>query len=131
MNTKPVPFFKVLLWEELRNEPLLYRLLPKNWIPTADLPLDTRFGQWRRAVAEGWLPAVIFGATQVGGIKSGQAYLLATTDIPGSDKMIFGAGKGRYDAADILVATAARLSATFSYVSPMAIASYDTPRRTL
>jgi len=84
--------------------------------------LDTRLSQWRSAVAGGWLPATIFNATVK---ESGEPMLLSTVDVnPSANRRVFGSGPGSYDGADISVVTAARLSATFPYVSPAATACY-------
>src|SRR5262249_24274536 len=70
--------------------------------------------QWRDAVAHGKLPAAIFNATAV---ESGQRFLVATTDVPDRGALRFAE---RFPEWDIPIATAARLSATFTYVSPAA-----------
>jgi hypothetical protein len=85
------------------------------------LPLGSRLSDWRAGVAAGWLPGTIFNATT---IELGTPMLLATVDVPGSDGFVFGSKTGQYDGADISVVTAARLSASFPYVSPAATACY-------
>jgi hypothetical protein len=79
---------------------------------------EITLGQWRRELVDGASarPAVIFNSTLV---ETGERYLLGTTDLED-----MGAEAGRrpfhFGSADIGVATAARLSATFTYVSPAA-----------
>src|SRR6266478_999781 len=109
-----VPFFKHL--DRGRAlEAALTRELPKRrdhlFSPLSD---------WREGVLEGWRPSVVFNATVV---ESGERFLLGTTDLsaaPGRaslrDKKEFPQFAGR----DISLVTAARLSATFPYVSPAA-----------
>ena len=70
--------------------------------------------QWRNAVAHGKLPAAIFNATAV---ESGQRFLVATTDVPDRGALRFAE---RFSDWDLPIATAARLSATFTFVSPAA-----------
>jgi Patatin-like phospholipase len=73
--------------------------------------------QWRVDVTNGTRPAVIFNATVS---ENGDRFLVASTDTtsPGTKRFF-----ELYPNADIGVATAARLSATFPYVSPLARAS--------
>ena len=92
---------------------------------TRELPnrggyLSSPLSEWREGVLKGWRPAVVFNATVV---ESGQRLLLGTTDLkqaPGRtslrDARFFPQLTGR----DITLVTAARLSATFPYVSPAA-----------
>ncbi len=92
---------------------------------TRELPnrrhhLSSPLGGWREGVLEGRRPAVIFNATVV---ESGERFLLGTTDLSDArgrtslrDYSQFPQFAGR----DISLVTAARLSATFPYVSPAA-----------
>jgi len=67
---------------------------------------------WREDVARGVRPAVIFNATTS---ESGQRFLTSSTDLSDTTAVqFFKAFSGK----DVSVATAARLSATFPYVSP-------------
>lgn len=87
------------------------------------LGLAGTLGSWSRGVRQGWRPAHIFNATVV---ETGSAFRLATVDLgtssswtdPGSHAQEFWSF---YDGAmvDVDVATAARLSATFPWVSPV------------
>ena len=71
--------------------------------------------QWRGAVADGQLPAAIFNATAV---ESGQRFLVTTSDV--ADRSTALRFAQEFPNWDIPIATAARLSATFTYVSPAA-----------
>jgi len=70
--------------------------------------------EWRKDVMGGTRPAVIFNATAT---ESGERFLLASTDTSsvGTERFF-----DLFPSGDIAVATAARLSATFPYVSPLA-----------
>jgi hypothetical protein len=69
---------------------------------------------WRADTARGTRPAVIFNATAA---ESGQRFIVASTDIvPGKDEAI--RFFRDYPGLDLPVVTAARLSASFPYVSP-------------
>jgi hypothetical protein len=69
---------------------------------------------WRKDVMSGMRPAVIFNATAT---ESGERFLVASTDtsLVGAERFF-----ELFPSGDIAVATAARLSATFPYVSPLA-----------
>jgi hypothetical protein len=69
---------------------------------------------WRLDVAKGRRPAVIFNATAV---ESGQRFLIGSTEVSGVGAVQFFKEFGDWD---IRVPTAARLSATFPYVTPEA-----------
>jgi len=75
--------------------------------------------QWRVDVANGTRPAMIFNATVS---ENGDRFLVASTDTTSAGTKRF---FELYPNADINVATAARLSATFPYVSPLARASHE------
>jgi len=110
----PLPFFKHLDRGTALEEALTREL------PNRKHHLFSPLSDWREGVPEGWRPAVVFNATVV---ESGERFLLGTTDLspaPGRsslrDKKEFPQFAGR----DISLVTAARLSATFPYVSPAA-----------
>jgi hypothetical protein len=91
---------------------------------TRELPnrrhhLSSPLADWREGVLEGWRPAVIFNATVV---ESGQRFLLGTTDLsPARGRTsLRDAEFPQFAGRDISLVTAARLSATFPYVSPAA-----------
>jgi predicted acylesterase/phospholipase RssA len=97
--------------------------------------IDEKFSDWRNALRQGKLPAVVFNATNV---YTGYPVLIGTTEIPKhvakpdqsapstdtsappENVIQIGDGEGQYGNADIAVATAARLSASFPYVTPVA-----------
>lgn len=108
-----VPFFK-----HLDRGRALEAALTREF-PNRKHHLSSPLGDWREGVLEGWRPAVIFNATVV---ESGERFLLGTTDLSSA--------RGRtslrdrefpqFAGRDISLVTAARLSATFPYVSPAA-----------
>jgi hypothetical protein len=118
------PFLKgVWPWPpHLANGPLLTvdrgKALEDAWKRTDSLKTVT-LDDWRVDVAAHQRPAVIFNSTIV---ETGERMLFATTTIDGTH----GAGRvdfgtdARYQNADVQVVTAARMSATFPYVSPPA-----------
>jgi len=78
-----------------------------------------RMSDWREDVSKGIRPAVIFNATVS---ENGDRFLVASTDtVSDGTKRFF----ELYPSGDLAVTTAARLSATFPYVSPLARASID------
>ena len=79
---------------------------------------------WRRNVAEGRCPAVVYNAMSA---ETGEPMLFATVDLPAS--LAAFDFYARYPARDISVTTAARLSATFPFVSPAARADADDEAR--
>jgi hypothetical protein len=71
---------------------------------------------WREGVADGWRPAVIFNATIA---ETGQPFLLSTSDFDtGSTSPTRQTFAQAYPNSDLPVVTAARLAASFPYVSP-------------
>jgi Patatin-like phospholipase len=95
-------------------EAALSRELPNRkhhlWSPLAE---------WREGVLEGWRPAVVFNATVV---ESGERFLLGTTDLTQAEgrSSLRDPQFPQFAGRDISLVTAARLSATFPYVSPAA-----------
>jgi hypothetical protein len=73
---------------------------------------------WLDGVREGWRPAVAFNATDVEG---GGRFILGTFAVPATWKYVR-SNATAYHGRDIEIATAARLSATFTYVTPVATA---------
>jgi hypothetical protein len=72
-------------------------------------------GDWQAGIREGWRPATVFNATIV---DTGRRLLLSPVGIPrapGADHLV-----SLYGGRDMSVVTAARLSATFPYVTPVA-----------
>jgi hypothetical protein len=87
---------------------------------------DLRISSWRRAVAEGSLPPAVLNATIA---ENGAQLLLTPLEVPRAWR-----ARSLQDAQgllDLRVSTAARLSATFPWVSPMAIAGLDQGGRRL
>jgi hypothetical protein len=70
---------------------------------------------WRDGIAEGWRPAPIFNATIA---NNGQRFLISPLDLPNSRSAK--SFTSVFPGADLRVTTAARLSATFPYVTPIA-----------
>lgn len=113
------------------------RALEKAWLlnatrKTADPhPLDQPLSTWNERVAKGELPGVILNATVT---ETGERLLLSTTRLNG--KMT--GQRARVDAKevhtvngvlrDVGIVTAARLSASFPYVTPAARAQAPGPR---
>jgi hypothetical protein len=92
-------------------------------------PVPRRLGDWARDVVEGTRPAHIFNATVV---ESGAAFRMASVDLGTTSARLDPGSRPHelwdfYDdaRADIEVATAARLSASFPWVSPMSRAWAD------
>jgi hypothetical protein len=91
-------------------------------------PVDirTKLSDWRAKVRQGWLPATVFNATLV---ETGNPLLLSTAELQlpeHSVAVVFGTQRSRINSrvvplegADIYAVTAARLSASFPYVSPV------------
>lgn len=111
------------------SDPLLDRgrVLEEYWRKQGGI--NANMGDWRAGVVEGWRPAVIFNATIA---ETAEPLLIATTDFedpalarvaaPGRkrDLPVRRSFREFYRGADIPVVTAARLAATFPYVSPAA-----------
>jgi len=96
--------------------------LEQAWQRTDSLANAT-LSQWRTEVAKGSKPAVVFNATIV---ETGERLLLSTTDFDSSGQRTDKTSPGwqdfsrMYPEKDIPVVTAARLSATFPFVTPAA-----------
>ena len=119
--------------------PIRYSKIDRGWAleqvwrgaPTSlnshEPAIDEKFSDWRNALRQGKLPAVVFNATNV---YTGYPVLIATAEIPKhvakpdtstpENVIQIGDGEGQYGNADIAAATAARLSASFPYVTPVA-----------
>jgi hypothetical protein len=101
----------------------------RNWAGHASTTEPT-IGEWSDDVARGTRPAVIFNGTAA---ESGQRFLMSSTTLLPDPRfqrgylpsiLFWDAFKG----LDLPVATAARLSASFAWISPMARASTGEPR---
>jgi hypothetical protein len=88
-------------------------------LPARKHRLERPLAEWRDGVLQGSRPAVVFNATVV---ESGERLLLGTTDLAPAvgRSSLRDAGFPQFAAHDISLVTAARLSATFPYVSPAA-----------
>lgn len=109
----------------LRTIPVLGLAVPQNfdrgwslenaWVAGWKEP--PMISDWRSDVLKGSRPAAIFNATAA---ESGQRFLVGSTDLDAPGGIQF---SRNFNGWDVSVATAARLSATFPFVSPMARAS--------
>jgi hypothetical protein len=117
----PDLFHAFLPW--VRSDLFLDRghALERSWIRSArkhgSPSLKKGLLKWRRGVIEGWRPATIFNSTFV---ETGERLQISTCPVDDT-----GPSKARREFfnlynADIHVATAARLSASYPYVSPPA-----------
>jgi hypothetical protein len=88
--------------------------LENSWISGWSNP--AAMSEWREDVAHGRRPAIIFNETEA---ETGRRIVFATADIDSDSPKRFFPDAG----LDMPVATAARLSATFPYVSPEARSS--------
>lgn len=82
------------------------------------MPSDPTLRGWRRDVSQGWRPAQVFNATMA---ETGTRFVLTPLDNLSPD--VAGRSSGflqLYPGLDVEVVTAARLSATFPFVSPVA-----------
>jgi Patatin-like phospholipase len=88
-------------------------------LPNRKHHLSSPLSDWREGVLKGWRPAVVFNATVV---ESGERFLLGTTDLsPAIGRSSLRDPQfPQFGGHDISLVTAARLSATFPYVSPAA-----------
>ncbi len=90
--------------------------------------IDSNLSDWRDSVASGVLPGTVFNATVV---ETGDPLLLSTVHLvlpQNSRSHVFGQTPDDWG-ADISNVTAARLSATFPYVSPVARGRYTNDTR--
>lgn len=75
---------------------------------------DRMLSEWRTGVRQGWLPAAVLNSTVA---ETGEQFLLTSLDLPqGWRARRF---HDAYPGYDVPVVTAARLSATFPWVSPI------------
>ena len=101
----------------------------RNWAGHTSTTEPT-IGEWIDDVARGTRPAVIYNGTAA---ESGQRFLMSSTTLPPDPRfqrgylpsiLFWDAFKG----LDLPVATAARLSASFAWISPMPRSSAGEPR---
>jgi hypothetical protein len=85
--------------------------------------------EWREGVRQGWRPASIFGATIV---ETGERLMLTTSPFASRSggRSVFSRlfEKPGMPEKDVSIPTAARLSATFTYVTPVARANLSGPQ---
>jgi hypothetical protein len=107
------PFFKHLDRGEALEAALTREL------PNRTHHLSSPLAEWREGVLEGWRPAVVFNATVV---ESGERFLIGTTDLlPAIGRSSLRDPQfPQFAGRDVSLVTAARLSASFPYVSPAA-----------
>jgi hypothetical protein len=118
---------------------LVYHDIPRTLFPAGSLSdrgsvleetwknrahIDATLSQWRRGVAEGWMPAAVFNSTID---ETGEPWAFSTTEIAkanGGTSIAVSAHNRAFDdmypGEDLPVVTAVRLAATFPFVSPAA-----------
>jgi predicted acylesterase/phospholipase RssA len=105
------PYFRNSDEDKLRDRGFV---LEQTWRNQGEI--YAYLSNWREGVTEGWRPAVIFNATIA---ETGQPFLLSTSDldtgsvIPARQTLTVA-----YPNSDLPVVTAARLAASFPFVSP-------------
>jgi predicted acylesterase/phospholipase RssA len=96
--------------------------LENAWRTTPGLK-EATLSRWRQDASAGYRPAVIFNSTIV---ETGERFLISTADLESSPNRQGSSERGRelfsefYADRDLDIVTAARLSATFPYVTPAA-----------
>jgi hypothetical protein len=112
------PFFKHLDRGEALEAALTREL------PNRTHHLSSPLAEWREGILEGWRPAVVFNATVV---ESGERFLIGTTDLlPAMGRSSLRDPQfPQFAGRDVSLVTAARLSASFPYVSPAARPDID------
>jgi hypothetical protein len=101
--------------------------LERAWLKHLEVSFDNSpsLGTWRQDARDHVRPAVIFNATLV---ESGERFLFPTVDISSSPGRRSFHDVGGYESLDLSAVTAARLSATFTYVTPVSRARCCPPR---
>jgi hypothetical protein len=102
--------------------------LERAWLKHLSVPFDRSpsLGTWRVDARNHARPAVIFNTTLV---ETGERFIFPTVDIQrSSGRRSFHDVKG-YESLDLSAVTAARLSATFTYVTPVSRALCCPPRQ--
>ena len=116
------------LWRALLPVPASLRFVrDRGWAMEQawrrDWPGSPSLADLRRGIAEGWRPAVAFNATRV---ERGDRFSFATFEVPGAWSVQ--TLQTLYGGRDIAASTAARVSATFPYVTPISRALPDAGR---
>jgi len=96
-----------------------------EWAWTRDSGLTKTLVDWRDDVYAGNRPASIFNATLV---DTGERLLIGTTRIGWNSTLGLRNFEDLYPASDVQIVTAARLSASFAYVSPAARSDLPGPQ---
>jgi hypothetical protein len=105
----PIVFYRFEKDRGWAMEQAWRRNFDKRAIPT--------LGDWTAAARAGWMPSMALNAT---GVESGQRFAFATFAPPAGWQL--GTVAERYPGFDVEVPTAARVSAAFPYVTPIAAA---------
>ncbi|MBN3883225.1 MAG: patatin-like phospholipase family protein [Nostoc sp. JL34] len=84
------------------------------------------FGTWRKQIFDGEIPIPVFNATLV---ENGWRFLITPVTFSKAPEKKFTDFNTLYEAYDMNVVTAARLSATFPYVSPICRSSVNIPNQ--
>jgi hypothetical protein len=96
-----------------------------EWAWTRDGGVAARLAQWRDDVYAGSRPAVIFNTTVV---DTGERLLVGSARVGWDQTLGLRNFEDLYPSTDVQVVTAARLSASFTYVSPAARADLAGPQ---
>jgi hypothetical protein len=101
--------------------------LERAWLKHFQAAFDSSpsLGTWRQDARNHSRPAVMFNTTLV---ETGERFLFPTVDISPSPGRRSFHDVGGYEALDLSAVTAARLSATFTYVTPVSRARCCPPR---
>ncbi|MFN6474954.1 hypothetical protein [Nostoc sp. DedQUE07] len=83
------------------------------------------FGTWRKQIFDGEIPIPVFNATLV---ENGWRFLMTPITFGNTPEKKYKDFNTLYGAYDVNVVTAARLSATFPYVSPICRSSVNIPK---
>jgi hypothetical protein len=101
--------------------------LERAWLKHLDVSFDNSpsLGAWRQDARDHVRPAVIFNTTVV---ETGERFLFPTVDVSSSPGRRSFHDVDGYKLLDLSAVTAARLSATFTYVTPVSRARCCPPR---
>ena len=102
--------------------------LERTWLQHLQVPFATSpsLGSWRADARNHLRPSVIFNATLV---ETGERFIFPTVDIQRSPGRRSFHDVSGYESLDLSAVTAARLSATFTYVTPVSRALCCPPRQ--
>ncbi|NER33650.1 MAG: patatin-like phospholipase family protein [Oscillatoria sp. SIO1A7] len=109
-----LPFLPDILTPEIRDRGIA---IEKDWQENMKTPRSAKtLADWRSEVEEGNIPLPVLNATLV---ENGLRLLITPAKFPNPDEKKFFDFNSLYPGKDIDVVTAARLSATFPYISPI------------